>query len=224
MKKYLIGITPGRSGSKSFAQFMDNQKDVSFTHEGCYVGFWPIFDTYPGALNELKKREGKIVGDISPFWVMYLDRIVRDLGRANVRILWLDRGNLDQVATSFDAYKRFDVYHPDGAFGAYPVHEKRYSRDAILRTVQLVDWLCDCAESQFGDIMAYWEMKELNKESAQRAFLNWLGIPEEDHVYGMPRTNLRHDRAKQIKEDRGRDKKCISAYNPKIGTDEDEFK
>jgi len=223
-KLYLIGITPGRSGSKSFAQFMDKQKDCSFSHEGCQLGFWPIFDTYPRALKTLKEKEGKIVGDIAPFWVMYLDRVVRDLGRANVRIVWLTRANTGQIVTSFDAYKKFDIYHPKGAYGQYPIHEKKYSRDAIARTVDVVNWLCYCAESQFGDIMAYWEMHELNKRANQRAFLKWLGIPEEDHVYGMDRVNVRSDRIRLQKEKRNQPPEGFDAFNPKIGTDEDEFK
>lgn len=196
--RYLIGITTGRSGSKSFAEFLNNQKDIHFSHEGCKLTFWPIFDTYKEALLHLTSRDAPIVGDISPFWVNYLDRLEDDI--PGYRVIWLERGNLDQVVTSYDSYKKYDF--STNPFGLFPVFEEKYSREAVRRTVYLMNFLCECAEMQLGDRMAKVKMSDLNFESFQKNLLNWIGIPGEDHVYGMPRKNLRCDLVKKYKQDK----------------------
>jgi hypothetical protein len=224
MKKYIIGITTGRSGSMSFAEFLNQQPGVNFSHELCGLAFWPIFDTYPRALSVLQSRPGEVVGDISPMWIMYLDRIVRDVGRDNIKIIHLDRGNPQQVATSFDSYKRYEKTPYNGAFGKYPVMERKYSRQAIDRSVDLVLWLIDCAEKQFGDIMAHVMMKDLNSKSMQESLLDWLEIPTDGRIYGMPRKNLRVELVKKFRAGLPPIKIDPDHNNYDIGGDNDPYK
>lgn len=226
--KFIIGITTGRSGSMSLAHFLNKQPDIKFSHEGLKLPFWPIFDLYPQALKTLREglKDSPIVGDISPMWVNYLDRFVRDVGRDNVKIIWLDRGSPGQVVTSFDSYKRYEKHSPRGAFGMYPILERKYSRDALRRTVDLMEWLISCCEMQFGDIMAKWEMKDLNDKDAQKNLLHWLGIPTERHVYGMERTNIRHDLVKKFRKNKneGRDRGVFEVGGYDIGGEDDPYK
>lgn len=202
MAEYLIGLTTGRSASKSLATFLDNQKHVNFSHEACGIPFWPCMNLYYTAVEKLKQRakdtELKIIGDISPMWVMYVDRLVEDL---DCRFIWIERGNLDQVVTSFDSYKRYERLPEKSTWwGNYPVFDKKYSVEAVRKAIYLTDWMLRCAEAIWGDRMAKLNMVDLNKQHTQVNLLNWLGIPEEDHVLGVTRENLRVDMVKNFKK------------------------
>lgn len=198
----LIGLTTGRAGSKSLASFLDKQPGIDFTHEGYILPFWPVFDTYEFAHDGLKRRldtpGALIVGDISPYWVNYADRIVKDFD--NVKFLRLDRENPDQVVTSFDAYKRYEEQAE--WWGNYPILDKHYSVEAIRRTIKLMLWLLGCCEAQWGHNMAGVMMHHLSDQRTQKGILDWLKYPEEGRVYGMPRENLRVDMIKRFKSER----------------------
>lgn len=191
-KRFVIGITTGRCGSMSFAKFMNNQKNTTFTHEKMDVTMWPLFGGYTRAMNHLKGYGGKFVGDISPGWASWAVYLLRY--HPDSKIVWLHRDK-EEVVDSFIRQKEsrpqwftsFDG--PDGYMGAYPVQELEYSRDAVRRCIDRTYWLCKSFRTLYPEHVYLIDMYSLNDHEQQYELLSWIGYRDRDMVLGMTHEN-----------------------------------
>jgi hypothetical protein len=179
----------------SFAEFMNNQRHTTFTHEKAMdVTFYPMFQPYFRAMKTLRGYGGKYKGDISPAWAFWAAHVLKNHPKAT-KIVWIHR-DIDEVAESFikqkekmlDAYKA-NFSGSDGFMGAYPVWEKEYSRDAIRRSVAKVFWLCKGMNTLYPDYVYPIHISSLNDENKQYELLSWLGYKDRDMRLGMPHLN-----------------------------------
>jgi hypothetical protein len=197
-KQLVIAYGTGRCGSKSLAAFLNRQQSVEFTHEMTNLAFWPMMGEYRRAVDQVMDYDAPIVGDISPQWVMYLDRLVYDF--PSVKFIWLSRNNLPEVAKSFYAYlqhsNKHELFRGD-CHGWYPVQSQEFSVENIYRTLLRYDWVCKMAEQTWGhNRMMKISMNDLNNETAQKAILSWIGA-EEPWSLHMPHINKRDWKVKQ---------------------------
>jgi hypothetical protein len=179
----------------SFADFMNNQKHTTFTHEKAMdVTFWPMFQPYIRAMKKLRGYGGKYKGDISPGWSIWAIQTLIKYPN-DTKIVWLHR-DITEVAESFIKQKEYKLAKwrryfdgPDGFMGAYPVWEQEYSHDAVKRTVARVFWLCKGMNTLYPDHVFPIHMGELNDENKQYELLSWIGYKDREMVLGMPHLN-----------------------------------
>ena len=204
---YVLGIGTGRTGSQSFAAFMNQQKNCTFTHEGMDLTMLPLFQPYKRAMKKLNGYGGKWKGDISPGWSVWAPALL-DARPDNVRIVWLVR-DLDEVAQSFYNQKTKKMPNwllagnklPGGFLGMYPVLEKEFSLEAIKRCVERWYWMSQSIMTIYPDHTFVYHYKDLNSVEEQAKFLDWLGMRRRDWVLGMPRV----DEVKKRDDTVGRD-------------------
>ena len=195
---YIIGMTTGRCGSKSFAAFMNQQKKTTFTHERAMdVTFFPMFNPYTRAMKTLRGYGGKYKGDISPGWSLWASEILQNHPEA-CKIVWLHR-DVKEVTESFIKQKEHRLQQwktnfngPDGFLGAYPVWEKEWSHEAVGRAVRKVFYWCKGINTLYNETERYVfpiHMMELDNEDKQLELLTWLGYKRSEIRLGMPHLN-----------------------------------
>lgn len=188
-KELIIGFGTGRCGSKSLASFLNRQPEIAFTHEGAAITFWPFLGGYRKALDKVMSYDAPIVGDISPNWIMYLDRLVEDV--PSVKFIYLTRGNTVEVASSFFEYMRFRPEAQYDCHGMYPVHAREFNIKNIHRCIERYEWMAKLAERQWAADMRMMKlyMSDLSQHQAQVEILDWLKYPNEGRSYHMPHIN-----------------------------------
>lgn len=197
--RYIVGITTGRCGTMSFAEFMNQQKNTTFTHEKAMdVTFYPMFRPYERAMKKLRGYGGRYKGDVSPGWAFWSIQLLEKYPK-QTKIVWLHR-EVNQVAESFIKQKehklalwrsRFDG--PDGMMGAYPVWEKEWSHEAVHRAVRKVFYLCKGMNTLYPEHVFPIHISELNSEEKQFELLSWIGYKPREMVLGMPHLNRWHE-------------------------------
>lgn len=195
--RYIIGMGTGRCGSLSLAQFLNAQKNCTFSHEKMDVSFWPVFNPYPRAMKILKGYGGKWKGDISPGWSAWAHKVLDKYPKS--KVIWLYR-DCQEVAESFYVQKKAkkgwlaEFESDENKFrGVYPVWEYEFSREAIQRAVDRCFWLCKAIAAFYQDRVYVYNTVDLNSEIEQTKLLDWLGFPEKDWVLGMPWVNKREE-------------------------------
>jgi len=187
----IIGIGTGRCGGHSLSVFLDNQPNVTFSHHGGGLRWWPVSGTFTPASEILQEASGKYIGDFNPAWVNYIDRMPSD-----TKIIWLQRDDLWEVAQSFFSYKGLALqYNVDLnlQYDQTPIQEQDISLDCIYRAVNRIWWLCSEVERLYGFAVFTIKMEELNNKKKQTELLNWIGVPEGDHKLVMPFLNTREE-------------------------------
>lgn len=192
-KRVIIGFGTGRCGTKSLAEFLNQQQYVECKHEEV-VPFDPQWGNYMDCLTYLLKSDYPYVGNISVAWLNYVDRLIIDI--PDLRLICLDRGNPKAVVDSFHSYCKNADFRRSGKdlYGVFPVLEKEYSRWAIQRTVDRYLWLQEILLAEYPILHIL--TSQLNEEPIQELILDHCGIPDEYRVYGMKTLNKRGDMGK----------------------------
>lgn len=195
MANIILGIGTGRNGSKSLAEFLNNQPDINFTHEKCELAMDSVLCTFAPAVDRLGNLDigTRYYGDISPFWIYYMGEFMTLF--PSTRIIWLRRQPIGDVINSYYSYMKLTAQgdqHPK--YGWYPVGEEKFSHAAISRAVKKNEWLNEVAARLWPERVLELRTDQLNIEECQYQVLDWLGIPENRHVYGMPHLNKRQER------------------------------
>jgi len=197
-KQLVIAYGTGRCGSKSLAAFLNRQLDIEFTHEKAAIPFWPIRGGYREAVDSVMQYDAPIVGDVSPQWLMHINRLVEDF--PNVKLIYLTRNNPQEVAKSFYSYLQHSnkrELFEDDCHGWYPVQERFFTVEAIHRSVIRYEWLAQVVQSYWGlNRLFNLTTESLNDETVQRTLLEWLGSEEPYDLY-MPHINKRDWKIKE---------------------------
>jgi len=194
-ERLVIGFGTGRCGTKSLAAFLNQQHDITCTHEEVIV-YDPQYCNYFAAIDMLMRgKDSPIMGDVSVGWLNYIDRIMIDFPRA--KFICLDRGSVDEVVESFDSYLRkaaiVEVSHDLRAI--YPIHERKYSKEAVRRSVDRYLWKQQVLLDMHPSILKV-PTNLLSTKTAQMAILDHIGISRGAQERGMPWINKREDMGK----------------------------
>lgn len=192
----IIGFGTGRCGSKSLQEFLDKQPGVSFSHERLGVTWDTFIPVWKAARNKIREKleQYDVVGDISPMWINYISCVLDDFPKA--RFIWLDRDDNKAVVESYYSYKSKDAHiqkHDGILWNQWPILEGRFSKEAIDRSVCRYSHNAYIVSRLYPRKVYHLKTKDLVHKSKQKHLLNWVGIPKEDHLYGMPHTHKRED-------------------------------
>ncbi|MHA2264955.1 MAG: hypothetical protein ACXAEN_21390 [Candidatus Thorarchaeota archaeon] len=193
-KRVVIGFGTGRCGSKSLAEFLNQQDLVNCNHEGM-IPFDPQWDGYMSALDLLLRRDAPIVGNISAAWVNYVDRLIMDV--PDLRLILLDRADREHVVKSFDSYLSKQLKGQADLRSVYPIFRKRYSTAAIHDAVDRYIYKTVVLTKVFKDQILVVKTLRLSEEITQKRILQFIGIPQEDWVLGMPWENKNKDMSRK---------------------------
>jgi hypothetical protein len=194
----IIGIGTGRSGSTSLTKFLQQQHGAVVSHERPPRLPW-VPNTQRAKVHlrlfEYLLAENKLVGDVSHWWLPYLDYVFDSFPTAKVVALQRDR---EQTIRSFENIKsygdfHFNHWHDHGGVGwrttkwdeCYPKYETKDRFEAIGQY-----W------DEYYETVKEWRLGKphqiflapvdiLNSREGQDELLTFLGIDE--RVYASPK-------------------------------------
>lgn len=203
MKRLIIGLGSGRSGTTSLARFLDSQKDAYVVHESAYnlpltlkftSGKW-----LPWEFDEAKYQEWQeglltaagdayFYGDVALSLLPYVPRIIKDYPEVKFICLKRPRGD---VVTSY-LVKTQGVNHwylHDGKRWAkdhwdpmYPKLDEPNKKRAIKKYWDMYYETSAELEKKYPNNFKVFFMKELNTREGRNRILAFAGIPEEERV------------------------------------------
>jgi hypothetical protein len=188
-KRIVIGFGTGRCGTKSLARFLDQQPNVTITHEHLPSMFpqWGNYFDYMSLL--LKYKESFTVGNIAYAWIEYIDRILTDFEDA--RVICIDRNDDEAVVESFWSY----MYDMD-QYGSDPLKSWPFfgqpTKERIADAVYLYKYKQRVLLAQFPQILHVFT-RDLNDRFKQFEILEHIGVPEDKMILKMGHENKRED-------------------------------
>jgi len=188
-KRIVIGFGTGRCGTRSLARFLDQQPNVTVTHEHLPSLFpqWGNYFDYMSLM--LKYKESFTVGNIAYAWIEYIDRILTDFEDA--RVICLDRNDDEQVVDSFWSYM-----HDMEVYGADPRKSWPFmgppTKDSIRQSIYLYKYKQRVLLAQFPQIL-HVMTADLNDRFKQAEILEHIGVPDDKMILKMGHDNKRED-------------------------------
>lgn len=186
-KRMIFGFGTGRCGTKSLAMFLDQQDRITCGHE-TLISYDPCMNSYFKAVDLMvRDKEEFFCGNVSAAWINYIDRLMVDF--PDSCFILLDRFDLEGVIKSFHNYLRIQLKDRKHCWHIYPVHNRIYSKEAVRRAVNRYAFKQHTLLSIFGDKIMHVKTSKLNDRETQDQILDYIGIPVDERVYGMPWRN-----------------------------------
>jgi len=201
-KRIVVGFGTGRCRSRSLAAFLDQQNDITCTHERM-IPFDPQWGNYIPSLDLLCRTDAPIVGNISAGWINYIDRLIMDI--PDLKLILLDRADKEAVVKSFDSYLRKQLRGQQDLTSVYPIFDRRYTTGAIDAAVSRYIYKTVVLTRVYPDSILVVKTDRLNDRITQDRILQYIGIPVGDRIYGMPELNKRADMSHEAAIDVGVD-------------------
>lgn len=187
-RKIIIGFGTGRCGTKSLAEFLNQQPGFDITHEGVKLGWYPATTDTEIGIKEFVNRRDKVIGDIGFYWIHYLDLILRQYRNAKaINIVRPD----EEVVNSFWSYMKPDeTVYSFGNWRGYPYDSMDRTKDAIRQTITRYRFLEYQVQRLYPASIYQMTMQELNDKSVLDDLLDWIG-EDGPHVVQSIHTNTR---------------------------------
>ena len=200
MKKYIIGLGTGRCGTVSLAKLLNDCKNVNVSHEFRERGdkhyrlSWDFQEEEAKRrIENLKKLEGNLVGDVAHYYLNYIDYLNNNL--ENVKFILLYR-DASEVVNSFmkksgnfchwlspehPVFKMNNYKHIDWD-RTFPKYDECQTKEIAIRKYYTEYSLLAYVHSiNYKDKFFVLNIRELNNK--QKELFDFLEIPEEDRVY-----------------------------------------
>lgn len=192
MTQYIFGLGTGRCGTASLANLLNSQKDSHVWHENTGLHWWPVVANYEITKERLLERgkEFKYVGNVAYYWIQYIQHVVTDFHNPKFIYLWRDK---EEVIESFWARSKKRI---EAQFDArtwlsyYPFLEYPPSKDAIARTYDLYTGMADVLIFKYPKQVFIMNVNSLSKKDSVCKLLDFIGIPERDHIIITDKINV----------------------------------
>jgi hypothetical protein len=124
----------------------------------------------------------------------YGTRLMMDI--ADLKVIMLDRGDKDTIVRSFDHYLKHQLRGQTDLRAVYPIFQKRYTTGAIDAAVDRYLYKQAVLRKVYKGKILTIMTNQLNDETFQHHILNFIGIPVDKRVMGMPVLNKRKEMSK----------------------------
>jgi hypothetical protein len=220
MKKIVVGYGTGRCGTKSLAEFLDQQDGFNVTHEKVGIHWeMALNDPIDTVDNMLRDRPEKIVGDVTFAWIKWLWLILgRYQGSKAINLV----RPLDDVIESFWNFKKNvtddNHFRPGETWLAYPFNSFRPTKDEMVRTLKMYRLLEASVRKTYPHSIFVLEMEELNDPSVLQQMLEWLDFGQEEYILDTVHTHKQSEVVHKILHPERRKPPWLSP--PQCGTKE----
>jgi hypothetical protein len=198
-QRIVLGMGTGRCGMHALAQFLSQQPDFDVTHEE-----WPLLSWTSKVAADLirerflrirRKRTARVIGDVAPFYLPYVEEALRL--EPNLRVICLQRPR-EEVVCSFgdwlDKVQPLPTNHwaQETAPGWYhdPVTTRTFPQYDLQDRAAGIARYWDEYSARSSDLATRHPQNvrivdmapALNTPEGQREVLRFVGIPDDQHV------------------------------------------
>jgi len=184
--RYVIGFGTGRSGTVSLAKLLNDCKNVNVSHEfrdrGVYHRLsWKFKQNEAKErLDNLRKLEGKLVGDVAHYYLNYLGRDAEETVKSFMK---KSRGFNHWMSPHTKVFKDGKYRHIDWDRTFPKYNDATSKRQAISFYVNHYYIRCMGLIGLYPKRIFLLDIKEINNKKKQKELFDFLEIPEEDRVY-----------------------------------------
>jgi len=181
-RNIILGAGTGRCGTMSFARVINNCKSTNITHEmGPILPYKKDYDVYKEYLDNLLRKEGKYIGDVSGYTRNYIEDFIRDV--PNIKIIWITRDN-EKTINSMKKKEDIDLFADDTS---HPFSKTRptwtHINNATEIFVEVENKRAEELMHKFPANFKIFDVEELNSKEGQDKIFDWYEIPKKDRVY-----------------------------------------
>jgi len=210
MSRLILGIGTGRCGTTSLAHLLDKQPDCRVTHERFKfnVPWGPGGQEYLDKLiSKLKNTDHEFYGDVALYWLPHVEELIWN-DRVDVRVIALERER-ERTIQSFmrktpnsNPWQAHNGDHQTSEWDhSFPKFRAENRAEAIGKYWDLYYGTIDHLVSKYPNHIKLYKTKHLNKvQMGQRNILNFVGIPDGEHVYN---TAIRENSTTPVDEHAG---------------------
>jgi hypothetical protein len=215
-KKVILGIGTGRCGTVSLSDLLNKQESSFFSHElkikikkptdyNTPLSWECDEQAFDNAWNSILHYNGKYVGDVSMFWLPYLERLFNIAD--NLKVICLQREKQGVVNSYLKKTEgRNHWMDHDGSYWdfcswdkSYPNFKVETKEEALNRYWDYYYQLVDELIRKYPDRIRIFQMTDLNDEKKVRSLLEFAGFENKNVISNIQRNKIERNIFDKIK-------------------------
>jgi len=186
MKRLVIGLGSGRTGSMSLAYLFNEQPYCIGTHESHHMPWDVNLELLDRGIKFLFSREASLVADSASYWLNYVPLIKERHPETKFICLYRDK---EEIVRSFlrktwgyNAWTQRDSRHYVERYARTWLYFPHYDAPKQEALRKYIDTYYALADTMVDDNFRIFHIDNLNTIDGIKSILDFAGIPEEQQV------------------------------------------
>lgn len=186
MKRLVIGLGAGRTGSMSLARLFNEQPYCIGTHENFHMNWDVDMDQLDRAMKHLLSKKAPVIADAASYWLNYVPLIRRQYPGTKFICTYRDKeeivGSFLRKTWGYNPWTQRDSKHYTKRYTRTWLYFPHYDAPKKKALGKYVDTYYALADTMVDDSFRIFDIHDLNTIDGIKSILDFADIPEEQQV------------------------------------------